>query len=598
MTTDGMTTNNGAPGLDLRALTTLIFDLDGVIWRGSEPIEGAAAAVAALRAAGKRCLYCTNNSKATPRQFAEKLRGMGIELEEDDVISSSGATAMYLSAQFTGPFRAYVIGEEGIVSALHKIGANVVPDNDVTEESMVDCVVVGIDRQFNYEKLRIAQRFIHKGADFIATNRDNTFPTEDGIVPGAGSIVSAVEAASGVTPVTIGKPRPAMVDLVMSKLGVKANEVAMIGDRLDTDIACARRAGIAALFVATGVTPMAQARRGKGELRADAFFDNLTTLSEALLSDEPYHDAPSTAQAVAVVQGTSSGLQNANETQPEAGAINLAPVAAAAAVAAVVPAALETTSPEITPTEEPAAVVTEVEEPVFETPVLDAPVAEVPVDDTPVAETPVVDAPVADDWLIEEPVAETPVVDAPVADDWLLDEPVADSPVVDSPVAESTVAEGVASDFDSFDAEFGTVTEAPTEAPVETIDWNVTPVADDAFALDDATTPGMAEPEAFEAPQATEEPAAAGDWDESWFAPAEEATDEDETFDEAPLEELPTAAAKPDAFDLLDFDLSTPDSPAAKTITLRDDATTVEAVPEAEAAEEEKADDGFNWKLD
>ena len=142
---------------------------------------------------------------------------------------------MYLSAQFTGPFLVYVIGEEGIITALQKIGAHVVADNDVTDETMVDCVVVGIDRAFNYDKLRIAQRLIHKGAHFIATNRDNTFPTENGIVPGAGSIVSSVEAASGVAPVTIGKPRPAMVHLVMNKFGVAPQEVAMIGDRLDTD---------------------------------------------------------------------------------------------------------------------------------------------------------------------------------------------------------------------------------------------------------------------------------------------------------------------------------------------------------------------------
>lgn len=326
MTTNGTTTNNQAVNPDLRTLSTLIFDLDGVIWRGSEPIEGAAASVARLRAAGKRCLYCTNNSKATQKQFADKLRNMGIELHEDDVISSSGATAMYLSAQFTGPFLVYVIGEEGIITALQKIGAHVVADNDVTDETMVDCVVVGIDRAFNYDKLRIAQRLIHKGAHFIATNRDNTFPTENGIVPGAGSIVSSVEAASGVAPVTIGKPRPAMVHLVMNKFGVAPHEVAMIGDRLDTDIACARRAGIAALFVATGVTPMQQARRGKGELRADAFFEDLPALADAILSDTPYQAPPIAAQTAAVVQGTTSGLQNATDAQPEAGPVELAPL--------------------------------------------------------------------------------------------------------------------------------------------------------------------------------------------------------------------------------------------------------------------------------
>jgi 4-nitrophenyl phosphatase len=132
---------------DLQSLSTYIFDLDGVIWRGSEPVEGAAESVRRLQAAGKRCLYCTNNSKKTQKQFAARLREMGIDCRDEEVITSSVATAMYLAAQFTGPFLVYVIGEEGIITALQRIGARVVPDIEINNETEVDCVVVGIDRK-------------------------------------------------------------------------------------------------------------------------------------------------------------------------------------------------------------------------------------------------------------------------------------------------------------------------------------------------------------------------------------------------------------------------------------------------------------------
>jgi 4-nitrophenyl phosphatase len=200
--------------MNLGAVNTLIFDLDGVVWRGNSPIQGAVEAIAQLKASGKRCLYCTNNSSQTPAAFVEKLAGLGIEAEEDDIITSSTATALYLSAQYTGPFLAYVIGGEGIQTAIQKIGARIVYDRDIDDDTKVDCVVAGIDRSFTYDKLNTAQRLIRSGALFVATNRDATYPVEHGVIPGAGSIVASIETASGITPVTIGKPRPVMVQLI------------------------------------------------------------------------------------------------------------------------------------------------------------------------------------------------------------------------------------------------------------------------------------------------------------------------------------------------------------------------------------------------
>jgi len=274
---------------ELAGLTAFIFDLDGVIWRGQTPIEGAVATVMRLRAAGKRVFYCTNNSMRPQSAFATLLRSIGLELEDEDVMTSSSATALYLAGQFREPFSAYVVGGEGIVAALQRVGGHVLTGSGISEADMaaeeVDCVVVGIDRAFNYEKMRLAQRFILNGARFIATNRDATFPTEDGVVPGAGAIVASVETASGVSPVTIGKPRPLMVQLCLEKFNLSPATTAMVGDRLDTDIACAHQGGIRALYVATGVTPMAEARAATGELRPHAFFDDLPALGRAVLGD-------------------------------------------------------------------------------------------------------------------------------------------------------------------------------------------------------------------------------------------------------------------------------------------------------------------------
>jgi hypothetical protein len=147
-------------------------------------------------------------------------------------------------------------------------------------------VIAGIDREFSYEKLRIAQRFILNGARFIATNRDATYPVADGVVPGAGAVVAAIEAASGVTPLTIGKPQALMPLLLLQKFGLAPEETAFVGDRLDTDMVSARRAGIASLFVATGISTLEAAERAKGQQKPDAMFNDLAELCAVMVDSE------------------------------------------------------------------------------------------------------------------------------------------------------------------------------------------------------------------------------------------------------------------------------------------------------------------------
>lgn len=266
----------------LKSISTWIFDLDGVIWRGESPIAGAAASVEGLRALGKRALFATNNSTRAPGHFAERLQAMGIQAQPEDVVTSATATAFYVREHLPGA-RVFVVGEDGVQTLLREAGAQVFTVQTAGEVERVDCVVAGIDRSFTYEKLRLAQRFISNGARFIVTNRDATFPIEGGVVPGAGSIVAAIECASGTVPLSMGKPEPAMLLGILERFGLRPDEAAIVGDRLDTDIACGARAGIGTVFVGTGVNSLEEARAATGEQKADLLFPDLPALLEAIL---------------------------------------------------------------------------------------------------------------------------------------------------------------------------------------------------------------------------------------------------------------------------------------------------------------------------
>ena len=287
--------------VDVSNLSAFIFDLDGVIWRGDEAIAGAVESITRLQAAGKRCTYCTNNASSTPADYVEKLAALGITAEEDEIMTSALATALYLSSQLTGQFSAYVVGEEGLVSVLRKTGARVVTmqgmnpgTNDIIEDTAfpVDCVIAGIDRSFSYDKLQLAQRFIMNGARFIATNRDATFPVADGVVPGAGAIVSAIETASGVSPLTIGKPQALMPMLLMQRFNFVAETTAFVGDRLNTDMVAANRASLTAIFVATGISTREAAEQARGQQKPNAIFADLPELCQSVLGAYSSSTAP------------------------------------------------------------------------------------------------------------------------------------------------------------------------------------------------------------------------------------------------------------------------------------------------------------------
>jgi len=238
------------------SLRGLLIDLDGVVYTGHEPIPGGAEFLAEARRRGLKFLLVTNNSTASPELVAERLRGMGIHVRPEEILSSAQAAAAYVRANCGAGARVLVIGESGLVHAAQEQGLVVAGDGD----SGVDCVLAGLDRAFTYARLTCATRAILAGARFVATNADALLPAEGGqVIPGAGSIVAAIQTTTAVAPIVLGKPEPGLFEHGLRRLGGLLPElVAMIGDRLDTDIVGGHRAGLRTILVLSGVTTAAQ----------------------------------------------------------------------------------------------------------------------------------------------------------------------------------------------------------------------------------------------------------------------------------------------------------------------------------------------------
>lgn len=244
-------------------IAAVVFDLDGVMYRGDTPLPDAGEAVARLREMGKKVLFCSNNSSRTRSFFVKKLLDMGIEAHLEEMMGSSFAAALYIKDNGLACPTAYIIGEEGVFAELGAVGVRFL--DEVTEELLPDYVVVGIDRQFTYDKLRRAQYALLHGSKFIATNRDATYPTEAGVLPGAGTMVAAVETAAGCAPILIGKPETILVRKLLQLHNVQPSQALMVGDRLDTDIVSGNRVGMPTALVLTGVTDELRAKEATGD---------------------------------------------------------------------------------------------------------------------------------------------------------------------------------------------------------------------------------------------------------------------------------------------------------------------------------------------
>lgn len=255
----------------LASLRALVIDADGVLWRGKQPLPGVPAFFDFLETHNIKFMIATNNSAHPPASVTERLHRMGARVSVENVLTSALAAAMCLPRLAPNAKRVLAIGGEGLALALTDAGYQVVDEN-------ADAVIAGIDVALTYEKLKRAMREIQRGALFIGTNADATYPAADGNVPGSGAILAAIQTASGVAPIIIGKPERMMFDLAVEKMGVARVATATLGDRLETDIEGGMRAGLKSILVMTGVTtPEILAH---SSLQPDFVFDDLNALRE------------------------------------------------------------------------------------------------------------------------------------------------------------------------------------------------------------------------------------------------------------------------------------------------------------------------------
>lgn len=225
----------------------VISDMDGVIYRGGNLVEGAKKFVSTLKDRNIPFLFLTNNSEQTQIDLVLKLKNLGIEgLTEDNFITSAMATAAFLKSQRKSG-TAYIIGGAALSNELYKAGYSLTETNP-------DYVVVGKTKSLNFDMLRRAINLINSGAKFIATNPDIIDPVENGIEPACGTIIAAIQAATGKAPYIVGKPNALMMMVAKQMLGVHSAETVMIGDRMDTDIISGLEAGMRTCLVLSGVS--------------------------------------------------------------------------------------------------------------------------------------------------------------------------------------------------------------------------------------------------------------------------------------------------------------------------------------------------------
>jgi HAD superfamily hydrolase (TIGR01450 family) len=236
----------------------LIVDLDGCVWVGDEPVGGSVEAIELLRESGKRVAFATNNSRRSGEDYVRKLWSLGIQASLADVVTVGGAM-QHLLAETRRGLTAYVIGTEAMVRHVTDAGLRVMNGTDLATRA--DLVVVSGTEDVTYDDVRTACLALRRGADFLATSRDPTYPMPDGLWPGTGAVLAAIETASDREAAIVGKPEPQLFVTALERLG--DGRTLVVGDRLASDVAAAKRAGLDAALVLTGESTAEEAEAAR-----------------------------------------------------------------------------------------------------------------------------------------------------------------------------------------------------------------------------------------------------------------------------------------------------------------------------------------------
>lgn len=267
--------------LDIKELENLILDMDGVLWRGDAPMPGLKAFFDTLDEMGIGYVLATNNATKVATQYTEKLKQFGVDVAPERILTSAEATAAFLRHRHPPGTTAYVVGDEGLHQAMrHQDFELLTADGFVGADARTELVVIGFTRHVCYPHLASAAHLINHGARFVGTNPDVTFPSEAGPMPGAGSILAFVQTATGVEPLIVGKPSPAIFQEALERLRATPETTAMVGDRLETDIKGAQSAGLRTILLLSGVTRREKATQS--ELKADLICKNISDLAHRL----------------------------------------------------------------------------------------------------------------------------------------------------------------------------------------------------------------------------------------------------------------------------------------------------------------------------
>lgn len=275
-----------------------LFDLDGVVWRGEEAIPGAAQTIAKLRERSKRVVFVTNNASRSPRQYAVKLMRLLIPTQPSDVVTSGHVVISHLRkiGLRTGD-NVHLCGSPGLAQLLR--GEGFVPTSHTRG---IQALVIAWNPKLTFEDIRRAADVARDGVPFIAANSDATYPSEDGLLPGSGSILASIEVASGKKAVVVGKPRPELIRLALDQAGTEPSRTLVCGDRPDTDVAAARAAGIPVALVLTGVT--LESDLGSVTERPDWILRDVTELLSPSASAGPVVGVETLGTSVRPIVGT------------------------------------------------------------------------------------------------------------------------------------------------------------------------------------------------------------------------------------------------------------------------------------------------------